>query len=124
MRAAEPGKGKRNAWRFGRMAETFCVWQLRLKGYRILARGFTVPVGEIDIVAKRGGTLAMVEVKARRDLATAAESLSRRQQDRIARAAAAFLKVRPGCDGLDVRFDVMLVRPWRPAVHLTDAWRP
>ena len=83
-----------------------------------------MPVGEIDIVARRGGTLVMVEVKARPDLATAAESLSRRQQDRIARAAAAFLKVRPGCGGLDVRFDVMLVRPWRPAVHLTDAWRP
>ena len=116
-------KKKRRAWRFGQVAETLCAWHLRLRGYRILARGFRVPVGEIDIVARRGRTLAVIEVKARDTFATAAEALGPRQQRRIARAAAAFLKARPGCAGLDVRFDMMLVLPWRLPVHITDAWR-
>ena len=116
-------KKKRRAWRFGHVAETLCAWHLRLRGYRILARGFRVPVGEIDIVARRGRTLAMIQVKARDTFATAVDALGPRQQRRIVRAAAAFLKARPGCAGLDVRFDMMLVLPWRLPVHLTDAWR-
>ncbi len=113
---------KRRAWRVGHPAETLCAWHLRLRGYRILARGFRVPVGEIDIVARRGRTLAMIEVKARDTFAAAADALGPRQQRRIVRAAA-FLKARPGCAGLDVRFDMMVVLPWRLPVHLTDAWR-
>jgi len=114
---------KRRAWRLGHAAETLCAWHLRLRGYSILARGFRVPVGEIDIVARRGRTLAIIEVKARDTFATAAEALGPRQQRRIARAAAAFLKARPGCAGLDVRFDMMVVLPWKLPVHLTDAWQ-
>ncbi len=120
---AGPRRKKRRARRFGHLAETLCAWHLRFRGYRILARGFRAPVGEIDIVARRGSTLAMIEVKARGNFATAADALGPRQQKRIARAAAAFLKARPGCAGLDVRFDVMLVRPWWLPVHLTDAWQ-
>ena len=82
-----------------------------------------MPVGEIDIVARRGRTLAVIEVKARDTFATAVDALGPRQQRRIVRAAAAFLKARPGCAGLDVRFDMMLVLPWRLPVHITDAWR-
>ena len=122
--ARRRGKRKqRRAWRFGHVAETLCAWHLRLRGYRILARGFRVPVGEIDIVARRGRILAVIEVKARDTFATAVDALGPRQQRRIVRAAAAFLKARPGCAGLDVRFDMMLVLPWRLPVHITDAWR-
>ena len=49
----------------GRGAETLACWYLRLQGWRILARRARVPGGEVDIVARRGGTLAFVEVKAR-----------------------------------------------------------
>ena len=113
---------KRRAWRWGRKAESLCVWTLRLRGYRILARDFRVPVGEIDIIARRGRTLAMIEVKARDSIEAALSALERRQQRRIARAAAAFLMTRPGCVGLDIRFDVMLVCPWRWPVHMQNAW--
>ncbi len=115
---------RRKAWRYGRLAEWACAAMLRLKGYRILARRLKTPVGEIDLVARRGGTIAFVEVKARAELATAAASISGAQRRRIVRAAAAFLQARPGLDRLDCRFDVMLVRPWHPPVHLSDAWRP
>jgi putative endonuclease len=111
------------SYRRGRLAESVAAWYLRLRGYRILRRGYRVPVGEIDIIARRGDVLAVVEVKGRETLGAAAEAVSRRQQARIARAAAAFLGAHPPLAGLSVRFDVMLVAPWRLPVHLRDAWR-
>ena len=118
-------KSKRQrAWRFGRMAETVCAWHLRCRGYSILARSFRTPVGEIDIVARRRRILAFVEVKARGDLAAAAEALDRRQRRRITRAAEAFLKAHPRTAGLDLRFDVMVMGCRGLPLHLTDAWRP
>jgi len=116
-------EARRRAYRHGRFSEALCRLVLRLKGYRILAAGFRVPTGEIDIVARRGGTLAIVEVKARASLAQAAEALAPRQQRRIARAAAAYLALHPSVAGLRVRFDVMLVRRWRLPHHVTNAWR-
>jgi putative endonuclease len=56
---------RRRAWRRGRLAESMAAFLLRLKGFRILARGYKVPVGEIDIIARRGRLIAFVEVKAR-----------------------------------------------------------
>ena len=115
---------KRQAWRFGRLAETVSAWLLRLKGYRIVARGFRVPVGEIDIIARRGRTLAFVEVKARADADDGApEVLTPRQRRRIARAAEAFLKARPVYRGLDLRFDLMIVGRRSLPRHLANAWR-
>ncbi len=114
---------KRRAWRRGRIAEALCLWCLRLKGYRILARDYRVPVGEIDILARRGSVLAAIEVKARPSRAAAGEAVSWRQRQRIARAAAAFIGRHPELQLLTVRFDVMLVTPGRMPYHLRDAWR-
>ena len=113
---------RRRAERSGRAAETACAWLLRLKGYRVLARRYRSSVGELDIVARRGALLAMVEVKARRRFASAA--VDSRQRRRIARAAEMFLAENPALARLAVRFDVMVVLPWRPPVHMIDAWRP
>lgn len=115
---------RRVAERFGRHAETFCVWWLRLRGYRVLARRFVAGVGEIDIVARRGSLLAVVEVKARADFQNGESPLTSRQRGRIHRAAEVFLARFPRFANHDVRFDLMLVRPWRVPRHLTDAWRP
>ena len=114
---------RQRAFRLGRRAERLCVWYLRLRGYRILARRERTPVGEIDIVARRGRVLAMVEVKARSSLDEAAAAISPRQRARIARAAAHFLATRPLAAGTTVRYDAMLVAPWRLPVHLPNAWR-
>ena len=100
-----------------------CRWHLRLRGWRIVAHGWRCPSGEIDILARRGGVLAIGEVKSRADLASAATAVLPRQRRRIARAAAAFLAARPDLAGLAPRFDVMLVAPLRPPRHLPDAWR-
>lgn len=114
---------RRRAWRWGHWAEALCIVALMLRGYRILARRIRYRVGEIDIVAKRGGTLAVIEVKARSRLDDAAEALSGRQRRRIARAAEWLLAERPDLARLTVRFDVMLVVPWRWPRHLRNAWR-
>ena len=124
MNAASRHRARRvKARRRGVVAELVCRWHLRLRGWRIVAHGWRCPSGEIDILARRGGVLAIVEVKSRADLASAATAVLPRQRRRIARAAAAFLAARPDLAGLAPRFDVMLVAPLRPPRHLPDAWR-
>ncbi len=96
---------KRRAWRFGRNAETLCAWVLRLKGYQIVARDFRVPVGEIDIVARRGRTLAFIEVKARGDrmaegAADRAADGRRSKRSRPASAAASSAPPRRFCGAI------------------------
>lgn len=114
---------RRAAERRGHLAEFLCLWQLRCKGYRILARRYRAPVGEIDLIVRRGGIIAAVEVKARADLDAGRAAIAPRQQRRIARALAHFLAGRPDLAQLAPRFDVMLVAPRRLPLHLADAWR-
>jgi putative endonuclease len=106
----------------GRRAETLAAWWLRLKGYRILARRHATPVGEIDLIARRGRCLAFVEVKARPDHTTARHAIAPRQRRRIARAAEAYLQRRPELHGHDLRFDAVLVVPGRRPQHLPNAF--
>jgi putative endonuclease len=122
-RPARPTPERQKAERRGRLAELLCRWHLRLRGWRIVASHWRCPSGEIDILARRGRVLGIIEVKARRDFAIAAESVLPRQRRRIARAASAFLTTRPDLAMLTLRFDVMLVAPPRPPRHLPGAWR-
>jgi len=118
-----PARDRVRAEGFGRMAEARCALGLRLRGYRILARRYRSPLGELDIVARRGRTVAFVEVKARQSLAAAAEAVTPRQRRRILAAAKMFLAGHPHLAALDLRFDVMLVEGWRWPRHIIDAWR-
>jgi putative endonuclease len=106
------------------LAEWLCLWHLRSRGWRILARRWRCPSGEIDILARRGKVLAVIEVKSRGEMDAAAAALPPRQRRRIARAAEAFLLSRPDLAGLDLRFDLMLVAGYRPPRHWHGAWRP
>ncbi len=114
---------RRRAWRRGLWAESACVFALMLRGYRILGRRLRSPVGEIDILARRGPVLAVIEVKARDDPDLAAEAVGARQRERLMRAAGWVVAGRPDLAALDLRFDVMLVAPWRLPRHVVDAWR-
>lgn len=113
---------RQRAERAGRRSERVAAWWLRLKGYRILARGFRSPVGQIDIVARRGAVLAFVEVKRRSSDGAALEAIHPRQQARIARAAEAYLKLRPQLGHLQPRFDAVVLVPGRRPRHLVAAW--
>ena len=114
---------RRAAERAGRRAEALAVWLLRLKGYRIEARNYRCPMGEIDIVARRWRTYAFVEVKARGDRAAARAAVTPRNWQRIARAAEAYQARRLNTLTATVRFDLVTVVGLVPRHH-PDAWRP
>ena len=81
-------------------------------------------MGEIDIIATRKNILALIEVKARASLRDAAESIGMHQRERLQRAIGYFLAHHPHFSQHNVRFDLMLVAPYRWPVHIEDAWRP
>ena len=110
------------AFRVGLSAESRAAAFLIAKGFRIAARRFRSPVGEIDIVARRRGTLIFVEVKARARLDDAAEAVIVRQQQRIIAAAEAWLASHPGDIDCDIRFDVILVAPRSLPRHIVAAF--
>lgn len=118
----DPSRGARQ--RRGRRGEALAGLWLRLKGYRILARNWRHPLGEIDIVARRGRILAVIEVKWRDRIDLAAAAIGPRQRHRIARAAAVFLARQPDAATLSLRFDALLLAPGRWPRHVADAWRP
>ena len=89
----------------------------------MLAPDFVHPVGEIDIVARRGDVLAFVEVKYRTTAASAAEAIDMSKRRRVANAARAWLAAHPNDNWRSIRFDAMLMMPWRLPIHIRDAWR-
>ena len=110
------------AFRLGVSAETRAAIFLAAKGYRTIARRWKTPVGEIDLVIKRGRLIAFVEVKARKGLEEAAESVLLRQRRRIVAAAEAWLAAHPEHAGYDMRFDAVLVSPGRMPQHIVGAF--
>ena len=113
---------RRDAEKRGRGAETIACWFLRMHGWRILARRARVPGGEVDIVAKRGRTLAFVEVKARGTEYSAAVALD---EWRLRRVAVAAERLMPRyMDGVDeVRIDAIFIVPFRWPRHLPNVWQ-
>ncbi len=119
-RTASPARLK--AFQTGISAESRACVLLLAKGYRILARRFRTPYGEIDVVARRRDILVFVEVKARASLDEAAYAVTPRQRQRITAAAQAWLMTHPHHANLDCRFDAILVAPRRFPRHLEAAF--
>jgi putative endonuclease len=120
---ADPPRPERvAAFGLGLSAESRAAAYLVAKGYRIVARRFKTPFGEVDIVARRRGVLIFVEVKARSTLDAAAEAVLVRQQRRIADAAAFWLSLNPHDVGSDIRFDAVLVAPGKIPRHIQAAF--
>ncbi len=111
------------AYEQGRLAEKLCAWVLRIKGYGILEIGYRTRVGEIDVLATRGGRLVAVEVKTRATRAAAIESIGWRQRRRIERALLWYMRANPQHGTNGVRFDVFVVAPWRLPSHIENAWQ-
>jgi putative endonuclease len=120
--APVPAPERQVAFRFGLSAESRAAAFLIAKGYRILARRFRTPMGEIDIVARRRNVLIFVEVKARESFDDAAEAIGPRQRRRIIAAAELWLAARPQDAQCDMRFDAVLVAPRRIPRHLQAAF--
>ncbi len=95
---------------FGRSSEDAAAVFLRSKGYKILRTNYRVKFGEIDIIAEEDSAICFIEVKSRVDcsLGHPKEALDQRKQDKISRAALAYLKENRFLDR-SARFDVLSI---------------
>jgi len=119
-----PSPARRQAERRGRVAEIHAALWLQIKGYTILARRVKLSMGEIDLIAKRGRTLAFVEVKQRRDLDAARTAVRHSAWQRISRAAEHWASGKPRVHDLDWRYDLIAITPRALPKHYKDYWRP
>ncbi|MEI4481105.1 MULTISPECIES: YraN family protein [unclassified Phyllobacterium] len=112
-------KDKRHkAYRRGHSAERLAAFAVVLKGYRIVDRRYRTKLGEIDLIARRGNIVLIIEVKARRTLQQAMDSVNPLAMRRIEAAADQWLARQPDHDRLSLRFDLVAILPWRWPVHV------
>jgi putative endonuclease len=114
---------RQRAERDGRKGELAAELFLRAKGWRILARRRRTPLGEIDLVARRAGMVAFVEVKWRAKAEELALAIDEFRLRRVAAAVEAVAHEYAG-EGDDMRIDVILLAPGRMPQHIVNAWQP
>lgn len=124
MRPSRSGgtDGRSLAERYGRRGESLAAWYLRAKLYRIVERRVKTPVGEIDLVARRFGITAFVEVKARRAGGGELEALQAVNQRRIVQAAEYYVARHPALAAAPLRFDVIFLAPLSWPRHVMNAF--
>ena len=106
----------------GHRGEALAAWFLRFKLYRIIGRRYKTPVGEIDLIASRFGTVVFVEVKARSKAASEAQTLEAIKTSRIVRAAQYWLARHPAKTETSFRFDVIFLAPRQWPRHVINAF--
>ena len=111
------------AERNGRQGERRAAFWLRAKGWRILGMRVKTPRGEIDLIAKRGGVVAFVEVKWRRTMVELDLAIDERRLARVA-AAVECVAHEYATEGEDIRVDVILLAPGTLPRHIANAWMP
>ncbi len=93
-----------------------------IKGYRVVARRYKTRLGEIDLIARRGDLVLIVEVKVRPTLIQAMEAISHMSERRIEAAADLWLSRQPDYSRLSVRFDMVAVLPRRWPIHVPNVF--
>jgi len=111
-----------DARRSGRRGEWVSALWLMAKGYRILGFRLQTPQGEIDLLARKGRVLAVVEVKLRTSRELALEAVRVQQRRRLRRAGESYAAIRPELRNIAVRLDLMALAPGRLPCHIPDAW--
>jgi putative endonuclease len=105
------------AHRLGHRSEWLAAVLLMARGYQILGFRLKTRAGEIDILARRGRVLAVVEVKRRATLDLALNALTPKQYDRLWSAGRALLRQRPSLAGHVLRIDMVALAPGRVPRH-------
>ena len=113
---------RRKAERGGRRAEWLASLALMMKGFSILSRRYRTPLGEIDLIARRGRLVVFAEVKARRSADAAVEAVTASARRRIEKAAGLFLSRHSHLADCMMRYDIVAVSGWHVR-HRPDAWR-
>ena len=109
--------------RKGREGEAEAARWLSDQGWEIAAQRVKTKVGEIDLIAKRDGIVAFIEVKWRRRAADLATAIDERRLARVA-AAVEVVAHQYACDGEDISIDVILLAPGAVPRHIANAWMP
>lgn len=118
IRSARGAKARRE----GRGAETLAALWLMVRGWRVLGFRLETPQGEIDLLARRGGVLGVMEVKRRRTLDEALDAVTPAQRARLRAAGENLAAKRADLAGLAVRLDLIAIGPRGLPRHLPDAW--
>lgn len=113
---------RRHDERRGHRGEWIASLALMVKGYRILERRYRTKLGEIDIIARRGDVVAIVEVKVRATLLDAMHAISPANERRIEAAADLWLMRQMEHARLSLRFDMVAVIPWHWPVHVENVF--
>ena len=113
-------KLRRKAYRLGHSSEWLAAAALMLNGFRIVARRYRTKLGEIDLIARRGDLVLIVEVKARKTLMAAMEAIAYESERRIEGAADLWLSRQRDHAKISMRFDMVAVLPWRWPVHVEN----
>ena len=113
---------RRRAYRRGHWAERLASLALLAKGFRTVARRHKTRLGEVDLIARRGDLVLLVEVKARRDVQSGLDAITRTAERRIEAAGEMWLSRQPDYSRLSWRCDVVIVTPWRWPHHFVDVW--
>ena len=104
----------------GRLAEVLAALWLMLHGWRVIGFRLKTHAAEIDILARRGGVLAVVEVKARPTMEGALAAVSPFQAERLRRAGADFAARRRDLSSLAVRLDMVALAPGKLPRHISN----
>lgn len=111
------------AERKGREGEAEAARWLEAQGWAIEAQRIKTKLGEIDLIARKDGLVAFVEVKWRRRFADLATAIDERRLARVA-AAVELVAHEFARHGDDIRIDVLLLAPGASPRHITNAWQP
>jgi putative endonuclease len=113
---------RKRAQRWGHVSEWLAAASLVLKGYRIMKMRYKTKTGEVDIIARKGHLIVMVEVKARRTIEEAFDAVTVTSQRRIENAGDLWLAQQKNPHLLSVRYDIIAVRPWKWPHHYENAF--
>jgi putative endonuclease len=119
---SRPNNKRQIAERQGQRGEALAALYLQAKLYRIRYRRYKTPMGEIDLVVERNGTIVFVEVKTRAHHSLEAQALEAVNTSRIVRAAEHWLSRHPRETEKSCRFDVIFLAPGRWPRHLINAF--
>ena len=114
---------RRQHERRGHRGEWLASLALMVKGYRIVERRYRTKLGEIDLIARRGDLVLIVEVKVRPTLLMAMEAVGRMSERRIEAPADLGLARQPDHARLSLRFDMVAVLPRRWPVHVENIFQ-
>ena len=118
----DPRAKRLTAYRRGHRGEWLAALAVMLKGFRIVARRYRTKLGEIDLIARRGDLVLIIEVKVRATLIEAMDAIARQSERRIEAAADLWLSRQPDYGRLSVRFDMVAVLPRRWPVHVENVF--